>query len=128
MKIYDSAEKPHNIKVGDLYEMSWGYDQTNVNYFQVTRVSIKGVWVREIGAKSVPGTQGFMCESVVPNKDNFLSKSQWCGGYDSTNPETFRRVQFSNYNNQPVTYFNFQGRYFASPVKAGESTYNSWYA
>ena len=125
---YSSPENPHNVKVGDMYEMSWGYDQTNVNYFQVTRTSAKGVWVREIGSKSVEGSEGFMCQNVVPNPNSFLDHSQWCGGFSDKNPETFRRIQLSNHDNVPSTYFNFRGRYFARPVKAGESTYNSWYA
>ena len=125
MKNYASKENPHGVQPGDLFEMSWGYDQTNVNYFQVTRVSEKGVWVREIGAKSVPGTQGFMCETVTPVKNNFLNSSQWCGGFDGGNFETFRRIQFGSNN---VPYFNFKGRYFARPVAEGSTTYNSWYA
>lgn len=128
-KNYCSAEQPNPCKVGDLFCMSWGYDQTNVNYFQVTRVSDKGVWVREVGAKSVPGTQGFMCETVAPNPGHFLDRSQWCGGFDSGNPETFRRVCLSNWDGRKgEPYFNFRGRYFAFACKADSTTYNSWYA
>lgn len=123
----------HNVKVGQIFSMSWGYDQTNVNYFQVVRTSAAGVWVREIGSKSVPKTQGFMCEDVMPNKDHFLTRSQWCHdgnveGYG--NMPTFRKIQFSGgRNGSPVEpYFNFRGRYFARPVTETESTYCSWYA
>ncbi len=117
---------PEPVKVGDLFSMSWGYDQTNVNYFQVTRVTAKGCYVREIGAKSVPGTQGFMSETVRPVKDNFLAKSQWCGGYGSNNPETLRRLKFSTYSKSWG--FSFESRYFASQVKGEGDQYNSWYA
>ena len=120
----------HSVKVGDIFNMQWGYDQTQSEHFQVTRLTCKGVYVRQIGSKTVPGSEGFMCQMVVPDKDNFLSRSQWCGGFDDGNPETFRKIQFSNYdkNLPPQPYFNFKGRYFARPVKVGESTYNSWYA
>lgn len=133
-KEYASEQNPHGVKVGDLFTLSYGYDQTNVHYFQVTRTSVKGVWVREIGAKSVPGTQGFMCENVTPTKDNFLKKSQWCGDWNSENPtdlnpETFRRVNVSTRNDgSRNVYFNFKGRYFAHPCAVGSTTYNSWYA
>lgn len=120
------APTPEPVKVGDLFSMSWGYDQTNVNYFQVTRLTPKGVYVREIGAKGVTGTQGFMCETVRPVKDNFLAKSQWCGGYSSTNPETNRRLKWSDYSK--AWYFGFEGRYFAHQVKGNGEQYNSWYA
>ena len=128
MKDYASKENPHGIRPGDLFEMSWGYDQTNVDYFQVTRVSDKGVWVREIGMKSVPGTQGFMCETVTPTKDNFLKESGWTGDYKA-NPEYFRRVGFTCWNKGEKTpYINFKGRYFAHLCAVGSTTYNSWYA
>ena len=115
----------HNVKIGQIFSMSWGYDQTNVNYFQVVSLTAKGVYVREIGACSVPDTQGFMSEDVKPNTDRFLDRSQWCGGFNSQNEPTFRRIQL-NANGQP--YFNFQGRYFARLVAENESTYCSWYA
>ena len=36
------------LKVGDLMYTSWGYDQTNTEFYAVTRVSGKRVWIREI--------------------------------------------------------------------------------
>lgn len=38
----------HTLQVGDVLESSWGYDQTNIDYYQVTRRSKKCVWVRPI--------------------------------------------------------------------------------
>ncbi len=122
----ESTTPPMTVKVGDLFCMSWGYDQTNVNFYQVTRMTPKGVYVREIGAKKVPGSDGFMSERLVPNKDSFLISSQWCGGYNSNNPETFRRLKWSSYSKQ--WYFGFEGRYFAHPTTETESHYSSHYA
>lgn len=128
---------PHAVRVGDIFEMSWGYDQTNVNYFQVTRLSAGGCFVREIGAKSVPGTQGFMSETVTPAPGKFLDRSQWCSGSQKQraaaaaagthtgNVETFRKV---HYDGKGGASFNFSGRYYASRVSANSTTYNSWYA
>lgn len=36
--------------VGDVVYTSWGYDQTNVEFYQITRVLARSVEVREIGA------------------------------------------------------------------------------
>lgn len=30
--------KPHSLKVGDVLSSSWGYDQTNVDFYMITRV------------------------------------------------------------------------------------------
>lgn len=119
----------HNVKIGQIFSMSWGYDQTNVNYFQVVSITAKGVYVREIGANFVEGTQGRDCSDVQPAKDRFLDRSQWCGGFNSQNEPTFRRIQFSGGRNgsPEEPYFNFKGRYFARPVAENSSTYCSWY-
>lgn len=122
----NTTPTPEPVKVGDLFSMSWGYDQTNVNYFQVTRLTPKGAYVREIGAESVPNTQGFMCENVRPKKDAFLNRSQWCGGYSSSNPETFRKLKFSTYSKSWG--FSFESRYFASQINGNGEKYSSWYA
>lgn len=60
----------HSLKVGDVLHSSWGYDQTNADFYQVVEVPSKCfVIVREIGYKTVsdngPSTR------VVPVKDSF---------------------------------------------------------
>jgi len=41
----------HPIKPGDIFYTSWGYDQTNVDFYQIVSLSGKtGVKVRQIGA------------------------------------------------------------------------------
>lgn len=37
------------VKVGDIFYTSWGYDQTNVEFFKVVRCTEKTVWVQETG-------------------------------------------------------------------------------
>ena len=39
------------VKVGDIFYTSWGYDQTNVEFFKVVRCTDKSVWVQETGQK-----------------------------------------------------------------------------
>lgn len=63
---------PSTLKVGDILTVSWGYDQTNVNFYQVVGTSGKRtVDIREIASKVVsddgPSTH------VVAMKDDFLS-------------------------------------------------------
>jgi hypothetical protein len=40
----------HQFKVGDILYAIWGYDQTNVDYFQIIKVSGKVIWYREINS------------------------------------------------------------------------------
>lgn len=65
------------VKIGDIFVFSWGYEQTNINYFQV--VALKGtkqVIIREIAYK-ITETTGYESYKVAPCKDGFLSSSQF---------------------------------------------------
>lgn len=42
--------KPHNFKVGDIVTNSWGYDQTNVDWYRVTRTTEHYVWLKPVAA------------------------------------------------------------------------------
>jgi hypothetical protein len=42
----------HTLKVGDVLRSSWGYDQTNIDYYQVVEVCGKHVVIREIAQES----------------------------------------------------------------------------
>jgi hypothetical protein len=52
-------------KVGDILYSSWGYDQTNIEFFKVVKVSEFSVWIQEIGKKVVEVT-GWAHQNVVP--------------------------------------------------------------
>ena len=52
-------------KVGDILCSSWGYDQTNIEFFKVVKVSEFSVWIQEIGKKVVEVT-GWAHQNVVP--------------------------------------------------------------
>jgi hypothetical protein len=57
-------QKPHTLKVGDILVSSWGYDQTNIDYYQVTRVvGPNSVEICQIKAKSGP-EEGFILHRV----------------------------------------------------------------
>ena len=43
----------HTFKVDDILSSSWGYDQTNVDFYQVVAVTDKAVKIRKIGSKGV---------------------------------------------------------------------------
>ncbi len=54
-------------KVGDILYTSWGYDQTNVEFYAVTKVSGKRVWIREIaGDSESTGMMQAKCWPAMP--------------------------------------------------------------
>ncbi len=58
-----------SVKVGDIYVCSWGYGQTNIDYYQITQVLNASVKYRSIGGKRT--YDGHMNGSTVPIKDSF---------------------------------------------------------
>ena len=104
---------PNPFKIGMIFCNSWGYEQTNVDYYQVTRVTPRGVYVRPIGSKSVvnSGVSHGMADSVVPDKDNF------------TGPEIFKPIL-------PGSEKGYLSAEFGCMKLCNEedSHYRSWYA
>lgn len=98
-------------KVGEIYVNSWGFDQTNVDYYQVVAVKGKTATLQAICSQTVEGTEGFMSCQVRPVPNSF------CG-------ESFtKRIQ--GYNGQAYFSFSYGG---CSLVKEGQTNYCSWYA
>jgi hypothetical protein len=61
----------HTLQLGDVLRASWGYDQTNIDYYQVVAlVGESMVEVRAIGSL-VTETTGFMQGKCVPCADSF---------------------------------------------------------
>ena len=65
-----SAERavPSTLKVGDVLYTSWGYDQTNINFYQVTKsIGTRSVEVQEIMSEIDHSSTG--ANYVVARKD-----------------------------------------------------------
>lgn len=81
-----SAEKTawtNPLKVGDILHTCWGYDQTNVEFYAVTKVSGRRVWLREIAADSeATGYMSGNCWPAMPVRfigDEFMRMAQPLG-------------------------------------------------
>ena len=70
----DKKAFTHDYKVGDILYASWGYDQTNVNFYQVVEVpSGKTIKIREIGQQVVKN-DGHGSSKVTATKGIFIGK------------------------------------------------------
>lgn len=71
----DRRAKPHDLKAGDVLRASWGYDQTNVDYYQVLRVIGKSmVEIQEIASDGYEEPDLAMQGKVVPMVGKFKGK------------------------------------------------------
>lgn len=62
--------KMESIAIGDIFVCSWGYDQTNIDFYQVIKRTAKTVSVRKIREKHEPAYS--MANYIMPIKDSFL--------------------------------------------------------
>ena len=97
-----------SVKEGDIYVASWGWEQTNIDAYQVVAKKGATVTLREVALQSVEGSEGFMCDRVVPVKDAFIGK------------EFKKRITGK--------YINIDSVRGASLAEDGKSFYRSWYA
>jgi len=95
------------FKVGSLFYDSWGYDQTNIDFFQVVEVKPKSVVLRKIG-QIFHKSAGFMCEYVLADVDNFIGEPfarplrvSRDGKSIGVNAEMSRRGLLFEYHGQP---------------------------
>lgn len=111
-------ETPNPAKVGEILISTWGYEQTNVDFYQVTKVTGRMITIREIAHKTVPGStysHGMACE-VVASPGVFLEGK----------PEIKKLVGVSQY--KPSEYSVKLTSYSWATLWNGESAYMSWYA
>lgn len=80
IRIRESAKKKSKsflttLKVGDILYSSWGYDQTNIDFYQVVEIkkSRKSIVIYEIAGETVE-TTGAMQGRCVAVKDTFTGK------------------------------------------------------
>ena len=63
----------HKLQPGDVLRCSWGYDQTNIDYYEVTRlIGRRMVEIRKIGAQSVDC--GNMTGECVPRPGHYIGE------------------------------------------------------
>lgn len=116
---------------GDILHHSWGYDQTNCDFYQVVGVKPHSVTLRKIAGQTVPGSEGFMSEKLMPVKDAFIEKGTQAltkHGQDITpqNPTIEKRVSF--YVNDDETLRYYISVPFGWCAKwDGNPQYSSWY-
>lgn len=91
----EKANFVHGLKPGDIMVCSWGYDQTNIDFYQITEVRGKSVVIREIASKIVGG-QGSPSERVMPVPDHFVGEPMLKRPSGSAGHPTVKVTSFSS--------------------------------
>ena len=125
----------YGVKVGDIFESSWGYEQTNVDFFQVialvgeTSVRVRQVCpelVKEDGISpmSCDRTYKMTNELLPPAPSSIFIEDQENGDLKRLKPGYYKDPEEANKN------CHFKLRDFASAYKCNGETvkvYESWY-
>ena len=125
----EQKKNKFGIQVGDLFYISWGYDQTNVDFFQVVElvgtvsIRVRGVNPPVINEEptcpmAADRTYQLTREILKPDRNVFIKDNE---------RGDLKRLKMDEYGNTP--YFYFEGRYLAH-LCTGDTIklYNSWYA
>jgi hypothetical protein len=137
-----------DIEIGDIFYDSWGYDQTNIDFYKVIKKTKAMVWLRAIGQTYLEQT-GFMSEYVTADPEKEIFKTDWIkpedieAGWEKVEVEwhecrnaqenglikvqtpaiTAHRPQFASYG----TYIRIEG-YRHARYWDGQKKYQSHYA
>lgn len=129
-----AADEPniHGIKVGDLFYTSWGYEQTNVNFFQVIALcGTQSVRVREVQPRMADerGVSGMSADRSYEVTRELLPPAHHASFINDNERGDIRRVKVSGYDSTPYFNVGIRGLYHdtARPYTGGY-LYESWYA
>ena len=133
-----TAEKvnKYGVKVGDIFESSWGYEQTNVDFFQVialvgeTSVRVREVYPKMIDEKGISGmssdrTYQLTNEILPPATHSTFIEDQENGDIKRIRPGYCQDPEEAKKN------CSFKLSSFASAHKCNGdkiTVYESWYA
>ncbi|MFR0774947.1 MAG: hypothetical protein ACLSH3_14725 [Alistipes finegoldii] len=73
-----SEEFRRSLRVGDILYSSWGWEQTNIDFYQVIAIRGSAVDLRQLDQRTTE--DGYMCGTTVPLPDVFKGKRRTYGG------------------------------------------------
>jgi hypothetical protein len=100
---------PRVVRVGDFFEESWGYDQTNVTFYQVVAISASGktVKLRRVNATVVEARE--YTGLLAPVRDGFRDDLDGMG--NARAGLLTRRLRMSSYSGWAVNMPSYSDAY-----------------
>lgn len=110
------ADMKHDFEVGQVYYDSWGYDQTNIDFYKIVEVKEKSVVIQEIAGEYVEGTAGHDSMNVKPSTKG-----------DGSGKKEVKIIQCGISSNGKPFYYIKSRHGWISKYDAGEKgVYSSW--
>lgn len=105
------------MDIGVILVYSWGYDQTNVEFFKVVKATSKTVTIEAINGQLAKDEEGFMCGHSVPSVPHALAPAY-------RQEEAGRKVLKTGGDGEEFV----RMPYGIAKVWNGKPQYTSWYA
>lgn len=119
------------VKVGDVFSMSWGYDQTNVDFFQVVARSKDSVRVREVCPTILSENPGMMCATrkyAIPHDGTLLPVKSYSVFIKDQKRGDLKRIQTVDSTWRKGVYLKIGGHCAFQETGDVAEHYESWYA
>lgn len=120
-------EYEHGYKLGDILVMSWGYEQTNLDFFKVVAVTEKSVRIVEVSmkVKEQKGGFGSMARDVSfdTTTARVLEKSYCIKDQEKGD---IKKIGCYEYNGNKNYYIKVNNHHLQK--YHGQELYESWYA
>lgn len=113
--------------VGDILYSSWGYDQTNIEYYKVTKVSEFSVWLQKVNSQVIDQV-GWAHYKVVPTESSEYQVRT--NQFQDNEPSKYEtriypvkryKIQFSQYNGYGVNLNSYASAFFWDGTPKTES-------
>ena len=122
----------YGVKVGDLFVASWGYEQTNLNYYQVTEIlGAEYVMISEVypvisEEKNYTGMSRDV--TVLDPCGMMLEKKQgWTIAIEDNEKGAKRKVKNCGTAEKPSLFIDVDSVIFARKQTGNHTYYESWY-
>jgi hypothetical protein len=121
-----------SAKVGDIFHTSWGYDQTNVEHFQIKEISKTGKTCKviQIGSSTAPESELPMADSVYPDPKVIINGTPCLVKIERStefNPVTQKRQQVGEIQLRGSVYYSGDEKHLETLWRVSGKTYRSWY-
>lgn len=120
-EVKETNENKFGIKVGDIFYISWGWEQTNIDFFQIVKVTDKSVRIIEIAPtkKNVEVYSSMSQDFTIDNDKIFKGVERPFFVKDNVNGDLKRL------DDRGVFYIN---KHLALKYTENKTLYESWYA
>lgn len=139
LRIKEEENKNDSVKIGDVFHSSWGYDQTNTEYYKIVEISKTGKTCKvvQVGSVSIGDSKKNardMCESIVANPDEIIDSRKQLVKIEKAhqkNPYTEKAVSIGEIQLRGSVFIGTDensSKHLTTLYRVKGQNYRSWYA